>query len=173
MKQKFAIFDRDGTLIKHVNYLKNPDEVELSPNVEKVLNLLTNNGFKLGIYSNQSGVGRKLMTIQEVENVNSRMLELLKNIRFEFLFYCSHSPEQNCYCRKPKSEWAETLFSDHNVDTNKSYFFGDSVSDMQFALNTGLFGIHLSTHNCSNSKVRDFADFKEVLNWMEREPTFA
>ena len=66
MSNPFVIFDRDGTLIKHVHYLSDPDGVELTPNLISGLLLLKNNGFKFGIVTNQSIINRGLATTQEV-----------------------------------------------------------------------------------------------------------
>ena len=74
---KYIVFDRDGTLIKHVHYLHNPGKVELLPTVPESILLLRENGHKLFLHTNQSGVGRGMFSIKDVELCNNRMIDLL------------------------------------------------------------------------------------------------
>lgn len=78
MKQSFVIFDRDGTLIKHVHHLINPDLVLFKNDLGVALQLLQNFDFKFGIISNQSVIGRGLATHFDVELVNSKIIEFLE-----------------------------------------------------------------------------------------------
>ena len=73
-----AVFlDRDGTLIADKGYISRPAQVELLPDVPPALAILRGLGFELIVISNQSGVGRGLMTAQDVDRVNRRLHELL------------------------------------------------------------------------------------------------
>ena len=73
-----AIFlDRDGTLIENKHYLGSPDGVVLLPGVREALARARDNGIKLFLFTNQSGVGRGYFTMADVEAVNRRMIEML------------------------------------------------------------------------------------------------
>lgn len=74
-----AVFlDRDGTLIKHVPYLRHAADVALLPGVREALARARSDGVKLFLLTNQSGVGRGMFTLAEVEACNARMIELLE-----------------------------------------------------------------------------------------------
>ena len=159
------IFDRDGTLIRHIPYLKNPNEVELMPGVVETLNLFAKKDYKFGFYSNQSGIGRKLLLEDEVDAVNKTLLELLNSPKFEIFFYCPHIPEEKCNCRKPNSSFALEIFEAAGVDFDSSLYIGDNLSDMEFAKNCNLRGIHLTRQKCDIDSHLDFANYPEISNW--------
>lgn len=93
------LFDRDGTLVEDVPYNGNPELVAPVPGAAAALDLLRDNGIRLGIVSNQSGVGRGLLTDEDVHRVHERVARLLGP--FDDIRYCPHLPEDGCGCRKP------------------------------------------------------------------------
>ena len=103
MSQAYVLFDRDGTLIKHVHYLIDPSKVELLANSALGLKMLKNFGFRFGIITNQSVINRGLATEDQVNAVNNRVIELFQfeGIDFDFILYCPHTPDEVCDCRKP------------------------------------------------------------------------
>ena len=123
MSNPFVIFDRDGTLIKHIHYLSDPDRVELSTNLILGLELLKERGFKFGIISNQSIINRGLATIAQVDSVNSKVIELLKRagLKIEFTYYCPHVPEESCSCRKPEPELGLVAIDNYQIDKSRSF----------------------------------------------------
>ena len=157
MSNPFVIFDRDGTLIRHVHHLSNPNGVELTSNLVPGLLLLKNNGFKFGIVTNQSVINRGLATIQEVESVNSKVVNLLRvsGLRFEFVLYCPHLPEELCSCRKPQPDLGLAAIQKHKIDKNKSFMVGDQLSDVIFGHALGLKSIQVG----GTLKKSDVADF--------------
>jgi histidinol-phosphate phosphatase family protein len=134
MLNPFVVFDRDGTLIKHVHYLSDPNGVELLPNSIQGLLLLKENGFKFGIVSNQSIIKRGLATVEQVESVNSRVAELLSpfGLTFEFILYCPHLPGELCSCRKPEPALGLAAINKYKIDKNRSFMVGDQLSDVTF-----------------------------------------
>jgi len=157
MLNPFVIFDRDGTLIKHVHYLSDPNGVELTSNLIPGLLLLKNNGFKFGIVTNQSIINRGLATIQEVESVNSKVMELLRfaGLKFEFVLYCPHSPEELCSCRKPQPDLGLAAIQKHKIDKYRSFMVGDQLSDVIFGHALGFKSIQVGR----TLKTNDVADF--------------
>ena len=140
VKNKFIILDRDGTLIKHIPYLDNPNLVEILPNVVEGLLYLKSMGFRFGIISNQSGIGRLKITVDEVERINKKILRLLESnfVHIDFIYYCPHIPEELCSCRKPEKELGLKAIHFFEIDTSLSYMVGDSDVDIMFGKALGL-----------------------------------
>jgi HAD superfamily hydrolase (TIGR01662 family) len=94
-----VLFDRDGTLVEDVPYNGDPALVALRPGARAAVDLLRANGINLGIVSNQSGVGRGLLSARQVERVHARIAGLLGP--FDDIRFCPHLPADGCDCRKP------------------------------------------------------------------------
>lgn len=142
----FAVFlDRDGTLNLDPGYLGDPDKLKLFPGTGKALSLLKNTlNFKLIVISNQSGVARGILTDENVIAVNNRINELLMpdNVMIDAFYYCPFHPDfsnpDECRCRKPSPEMVFRAAKDMDISLERSYFVGDSVSDMECGKNAGL-----------------------------------
>jgi len=117
MKQAYVIFDRDGTLIKHVHHLINPDLVLVKSDLGVALQLLQVFDFKFGIISNQSVIGRSLATYSDVELVNSKIIEFLEplGIVVDFVYFCPHLPNDGCTCRKPEIGLGQRAIIEHRL----------------------------------------------------------
>ncbi|MET9230062.1 HAD family hydrolase [Lentzea sp. NPDC003310] len=94
-----VLFDRDGTLIEDVPYNGDPARVTPMPGAREALRTLRARGLRTGVVSNQSGIGRGLLTRSQVRAVNARVEELLG--RFGTWQICPHRPDEGCVCRKP------------------------------------------------------------------------
>jgi D-glycero-D-manno-heptose 1,7-bisphosphate phosphatase len=94
-----VLFDRDGTLVEDVPYNGNPELVTPVPGARTAVDLLRDHGMRLGIVSNQSGVGRGFLTEADVHRVHEQLVRLLGP--FDDIRYCPHLPEDGCGCRKP------------------------------------------------------------------------
>ena len=143
---QYAVFlDRDGTLNEDPGYLGEPDKVKLFPGTGKALSLLKNRcNFKLIVISNQSGIARGLISESEVDAVNARINELLKEDKVEIdaFYYCPHHPDfssrEEVECRKPSPSMIYQASSDLNIELDKSYFIGDTSADILCGINAGL-----------------------------------
>lgn len=148
-----AVFlDRDGTINEDPGYLKNPEEVKLLPGTGEALHELKNNlSFKLIVISNQSGIARGLLTKDDVDAVNARINEILLayNVSIDAFYFCPAHPDYNsieeCSCRKPSPELVLKAAKDFHLELSKSYFIGDSISDIECGMNAGLKTILVKT----------------------------
>jgi D-glycero-D-manno-heptose 1,7-bisphosphate phosphatase len=95
-----VLFDRDGTLVEDVPYNGDPAEVRPMPGARRALDLLRAAGVPTGVVSNQSGIGRGLLTDAQVRRVNERADVLLGGLGV--WLYCPHPPAARCACRKPR-----------------------------------------------------------------------
>lgn len=134
------LFDRDGTLIEDKHYLADPDQVILIDGVVKSLSVLYGRGYRFALVSNQSGVGRKLFSMDAVEACNTRLITLL-NLPQDAMVqvvYCPHAPEENCMCRKPKIGMWESIRASHGWNPHTTIMVGDKKEDILFANTAGL-----------------------------------
>lgn len=136
--QSAAVFlDRDGTLNDDPGYLGDPEKLILFPETGKALFLLKQAGFKLIVISNQSGISRGIIDEQMVFAVNAKVNELLAehNTGIDAFYICPFHPEfsteDECSCRKPSPELVLKAAKDFNIDLQRSYFIGDSKSDIE------------------------------------------
>jgi len=127
-----VFLDRDGTLIEDVGYAGHPEQVRLLDGAVEALRSLQSEGYLLVVVSNQSGVGRGLITSEQAENVHGRVASLLaeNGIQVAACYYCPHSPEENCNCRKPAPGLIVRAARDLNVDLSKSVLVGDKPTDI-------------------------------------------
>jgi D,D-heptose 1,7-bisphosphate phosphatase len=153
-----AIFlDRDGTLNEDPGYISDPEKVVLFPETGNALALLKKYGFLLIVISNQSGIARGLMTGKDVDSVNERINNMLSEykVKIDAFYYCPAHPdfssEEECACRKPSPKLLLEAAEEFNVDLQKSYFIGDSVSDVQCGKNAGIKTILVRTGNGEES----------------------
>jgi len=140
-----AVFlDRDGTLNEDPGYLRDTNLVKLFDGVGETLSLLKNNfNFKLIVVSNQSGIARGLISDEDVNAVNDKINELLKefNVQIDKFYYCPYHPDFNskeeCNCRKPSPQMILQAANDFQIDLSKSYLIGDTSADIEAGINAG------------------------------------
>ena len=136
------LFDRDETIVVDVPFNGDPEKVVPAPDARALLNSLRAAGLPLAVVSNQSGVGRGLLTMEQVNAVNRRVEELLGP--FVGFFVCPHAPEDDCDCRKPKPKLIEDAARAIGVDPPACVVVGDRESDVQAARNAGAFPIKIA-----------------------------
>lgn len=128
--------DRDGVISEELsdgNYIAEWSQFRFIPGALEAIRLLTENLFDLMIVSNQAGVGRGLMTHEQLEKVTSRMLkEIGKNGgRIAGVYYCVHSPDSRCLCRKPGVALFERAAQERPIQWEESFVVGDAQRDIE------------------------------------------
>ncbi len=136
---KAVFLDRDGTVIEHVHYVTDPAKVAIVPGGVEALRKLRDDGYLLVLVSNQSLVGRGLGTVEDVEAVNARMLELLAEggVTIDCVKYCPHRPEDECPNRKPNPGMLLEAAKEFDIDLGLSVMIGDNVTDVEAGKNAG------------------------------------
>lgn len=135
-----AVFlDRDGTVIYDTGYPHDPDQVALLPGAAEALAELAGNGFKAVVVSNQSGIGRGFVSEAQATAVHERFLSLLESlgVRIDGSYYCPHSPDDGCRCRKPSPELLLRAAEDLDLDLGRSIMVGDKPSDVEAGRRAG------------------------------------
>ncbi len=136
---KAVFLDRDGTVIEHVHYVTDPGKVAIVPGGVEALRKLRDDGYLLVLVSNQSLVGRGYGTVEDVEAVNARMLELLAEggVTIDCVKYCPHRPEDECPNRKPNPGMLLEAAKELDIDLGLSVMIGDNLSDVEAGRNAG------------------------------------
>lgn len=131
--KKAAFFDRDGTLIKDVNYLKSLSEVEILPGAVELCLDLQKKDYVLFVITNQSGISRRVFEKEFVEETHRYLSEVFSKlgVNFRGFYYCPHLPEHNCNCRKPLPGMILKAASEHKIDLTSSLMFGDKETDLK------------------------------------------
>ena len=142
MSGRALFLDRDGTLIVDVGYPRDPAQVELLPGAVASLRDLERD-WALVIVSNQSGIGRGLISPAQAEAVDARVRELFAaaGISFAGVYYCPHAPDAGCACRKPRPGMLEQAAREHDLDLAASVIVGDKPSDVEAGRAVGARGV--------------------------------
>src|SRR5271167_4653631 len=147
MNKPLILLDRDGTLITEQDYLKDPRKVHFLTGSIAGLKRLARAGYPMVVISNQSGIGRGLMTRSDVERVNQQFLKLLRaqGIRLGGIYYCPHHPRTRCACRKPKLALVKKAARDLGRSWTHSISVGDKKCDVALGQRTGGRGLLVLT----------------------------
>ncbi len=139
--------DRDGTLIKDCDYLHDPKDVRLCPGVVDGLHRLQRARLPLIVVSNQSGVGRGLITPRQLAQVTTRFLAVLRQrgIRIRKVLYCPHLPSKRCSCRKPKLGLLKRASRQCHVPWRGGISIGDKEGDVLIGQRAGGLGVLVLT----------------------------
>jgi D-glycero-D-manno-heptose 1,7-bisphosphate phosphatase len=137
-----AIFlDRDGILIENrSNYVRDWSQVKIFPEAINALSLSAVNNYKIVIITNQSAVGRGLITLETARDINDRLVNLIhrQGGQVDGVYMCPHKPDDGCKCRKPKPGLFFQAAEELSLDLKRSWMIGDAWSDVQAGQAAGL-----------------------------------
>ena len=137
---KIVILDRDGVInFDSDNFIKSPAEWKPIPGSLEAIARLSQAGFHVVVASNQSGIDRGLFDMDTLNAIHDKMHRAVKAVggRIDAIFYCPHSADSNCNCRKPKPGMFERIAGCFNIDLANAYAVGDSLRDLQAAATSG------------------------------------
>ena len=142
-----VFLDRDGTLNYDPGYLKVAADLKLLAGVGPALARLKGAGAKLIVVTNQSGVGRGIVTLKDLEAIHARLEGLLEqeDAALDAIYFCPHHPDDGCRCRKPNVGMVERAVSELQLDLRCSYLIGDHARDIQLANRVGAKAILITT----------------------------
>ena len=115
MLKRAVFLDRDGTIIADRGYLERSQRNRIAARRADTLRMLMREGWKLIIIGNQSGVGRGLITQDEMNTVQAKFLRIMRGHGVEITasYFCIHSPDEDCECRKPSPFPVERAAREH------------------------------------------------------------
>ena len=137
---KLVILDRDGTInADSDDFVKTPDEWMPLPGALEAIARLNHAGWHVVVASNQSGLGRGLYDVASLNAMHAKMHKMLAAVggRIDAVFYCPHSPEELCTCRKPLPGLFEQIGSRFGVPLSGVPTAGDSVRDLVAGASAG------------------------------------
>jgi D-glycero-D-manno-heptose 1,7-bisphosphate phosphatase len=133
---KLIILDRDGVInYDSEQFIKSPDEWRAIPGSLEAISRLNHAGFRVVVSTNQSGLGRGLFDMATLIAINEKMYKSLAQVggRIDAIFYCPHTADSACECRKPKPGMFIEIGNRFGVDLTGVPCVGDSVRDLQAA----------------------------------------
>ncbi|MFE4541779.1 D-glycero-alpha-D-manno-heptose-1,7-bisphosphate 7-phosphatase [Arthrobacter sp. NPDC056727] len=171
---KAVLFDRDGTLVVDVPYNGDPQKVQPCPGARKALDGLRGMGLATGVLSNQSGIARGLLTVEDVNSVNARVEDLLGP--FDVWEVCPHGAGDGCLCRKPAPGMIHSACRRLGIDPSEAAFIGDIGSDVEAAAAAGARGVLVPTPHTRAEEVEAApevaADLEQAVALLFREQEF-
>ena len=171
-----AVFlDRDGTIIEDRGHLSDPEEVHLLPNTVEALQNLQEQ-YLLFVVSNQSGVAKGLITLDDVQRINQHLADLLmqNGIFIKEWYVCPHSRPDNCECIKPNPYFLHRAADQYGISLPHSFVIGDHPHDVITADNAGATGLYVRTghgsHHLDELSAGQlvFEDIGEAAGWILR-----
>jgi D-glycero-D-manno-heptose 1,7-bisphosphate phosphatase len=133
---KLIVLDRDGVInYESDQFIKSPDEWRPIPGSIEAIARLNHAGFRVVVSTNQSGLGRGLFDMSTLIAINEKMHRALaqEGGRIDAIFYCPHTADANCECRKPKAGMLTEIGQRFGVDLTGVPCVGDSLRDLQAA----------------------------------------
>jgi histidinol-phosphate phosphatase family protein len=136
---RWALLDRDGTILVHHDHLSDPELVELIPGASTALRALRAMGLRVAIVTNQSVIGRGWLDEPGLSRIHRRMLDLFEaeGAHVDAIVHCPHRPEDGCVCRKPEPGLLTQLAAAFPVSLSRSFVVGDDAKDMNLGRQVG------------------------------------
>lgn len=143
-QQKSIFLDRDGTINRHIGFLRKPEEFEILDGVTEAVKLINSSGYLAVVITNQPVIARGEVTYKQLDEIHNKMETLLgtEGAYLDAIYFCPHHPHKgyeleipelkiNCDCRKPKPGMLIKASQELNIDLQKSWMIGDSDIDIQ------------------------------------------
>jgi phosphoheptose isomerase len=133
MSRRYALLDRDGTLIVEKHHLNSIDQLELLPGAAEGLRRLEAAGLGLVMVTNQSVIGRGMLGLEELASIHEELLQRLRaeGAGLEGIYICPHRPEDKCACRKPSVKMAQQAAEEFQFDLRDAFVIGDKPADIE------------------------------------------
>ncbi len=133
--RKAIFFDRDGVVNIRIvgEYITKPDEFKFWPDFVRLFKKVKEKGYLAIIITNQQGIGKGLMTSEQLAKTHDFMQQELKKVtayKFDDIFFCSALAKENHPNRKPNPGMLLEAAEKYDIDLKNSYFIGDSPSDV-------------------------------------------
>ncbi len=137
---QLIILDRDGVINRDSDdFIKSPQEWQPLPGSLEAIARLHQNGYRVVVVSNQSGLAREHLNTIELSQIHSKMHKAVIKAGgyIDAVFFCPHGPDENCNCRKPKPGLLVDISQRLRVPLKEVYFVGDRLSDVEAAKSAG------------------------------------
>lgn len=132
--RKLVILDRDGVInLDSDAYIKSPDEWIPIPGSLEAIARLNQAGYRVAVATNQSGIGRGLFDMAALNAMHAKMNRLAASVggRIDAIFFCPHTSQDHCDCRKPKPGMIKMIAERFEIDPEDTPIVGDSLRDLE------------------------------------------
>jgi D-glycero-D-manno-heptose 1,7-bisphosphate phosphatase len=164
---KVVVLDRDGVINEDSDeFVKTLDEwIPIDGSIEAIARLYAH-GFTIAVATNQSGIGRGLISEDALEAMHEKLLELVHEAGADIatIVYCPHKPEDYCDCRKPQSGLFDQIANTIGCDLEGAWTIGDSLRDLQAGVARGCTPILVRTGKGANTEMKLEEDNSEFEN---------
>ena len=136
-----VLLDRDGVIIENRdNYVRSWADVSIYPQALEALARLHEAGYPVALVTNQSAVGRGLLSLAEARQINGRLVGAIERAggRVEDVYMCPHAPDEGCNCRKPRPGLIWQAAEELGLDLSGSVLIGDALSDLEAGQRAGV-----------------------------------
>ena len=178
-----AIFiDRDGVINRSPGskrYITDWKEFRFLPGVFPALRKLKEAGRKVMLVSNQAGVGRGLFTKAKLSEITRKLRTEVRRHggRIDAVYYCTHTPERGCSCRKPKPGLVRKAAKKYRLDLGRCFMVGDNVTDIEMSCSAGCRSVLVLTGVTTRRAATKLAckpdhiakDFPAAVRWILKE----
>lgn len=133
-KDRVVLLDRDGVInADKPGYILSWEEFRFLRGSKSALKMLRQSGYAVHVVSNQSAVGRGLLTRKKLDQITSRMLDAIRRAGGDIqgVHYCTHRPEENCGCRKPRLGLFREVARKFDMNLKKAWLIGDKLTDIE------------------------------------------
>ncbi len=133
---KLVILDRDGVInFDSSQFIKSPGEWRPIPGSIEAIARLNQHGYRIAVATNQSGIGRGLFDMATLNAINDKMMEMVfrQGGRIDALFFCPHTAEERCGCRKPRTGMFEEIALRFHTELKGVPCIGDGLRDLEAA----------------------------------------
>ena len=137
---KLIILDRDGVInFDSDQFIKSPEEWKPIPGSLEAIARLCQADYRVVVATNQSGIGRGLFDMSTLNAIHDKMHKAcaLMGGRIDAVFFCPHTSDADCHCRKPKSGMIEEIAERYNIDLKGIPSVGDSLRDLEASARLG------------------------------------
>ena len=152
---KIIILDRDGVInADNADYIKRPEEWLPLPGALEAICTLCQHGYSVYVATNQSGIGRGLFSLADYQAINDKMISVVKASggKIAGVFYCPHTPDDSCGCRKPKPGLFTQIAAHAGQSIEGVIAIGDSRRDLEASAAAGCKPILIRTGNGRNTE---------------------
>lgn len=178
--QRAVFLDRDGTLVKEVDGLTSPDQLELLPGAAEAVRELNHHGWRAVLVTNQPVVAKGFCTEADVITVHNKLETLLGGAHafLDRIYWCPHHPQKGfagervdlkieCDCRKPRTGMLKQAAKDLNLDLKQCWLVGDSTTDVETGRNAGVRTVLVTTGHAGRDAKFDAKPTHEAQNLLD------
>lgn len=145
MRTPAVFFDRDGTLMEEVHYCGEPARVRVYAGASEGLRRLKEAGFRIFVVSNQSGIGRGIITEAQYRAVQAELLAQIGAHFVDASYFCADAPGTPSLRRKPEPGMLLEAAAEFDLDMARSFMVGDKADDVECGKRAGVRTIQVLT----------------------------